>query len=78
MLDLYGEAGGNGIDTANFYSGGRGETILGELLAGRRDRFVVASKYSVSRDGGDPDGAGSHRKNLVEQRRGDAQRLGAR
>ncbi|GAA2671276.1 aldo/keto reductase [Nonomuraea recticatena] len=34
ILDLYGEAGGNVIDTANFYSGGRSETILGELPAG--------------------------------------------
>ncbi|MEU4332170.1 aldo/keto reductase [Nonomuraea dietziae] len=40
ILDLYGEAGGNVIDTANSCSGGRSETILGELLVGRRDRFV--------------------------------------
>lgn len=65
ILDLYGEAGGNLIDTANFYSGGRSETILGELLTGRRDRFVLASKYTVSRDGSDPNAAGSHRKNLT-------------
>ncbi|WP_326827095.1 aldo/keto reductase [Streptosporangium sp. NBC_01756] len=76
IFDLYGEAGGNVIDTANFYSGGRSETILGELLAGRRDRFVVASKYSVSRDGGDPNAAGSHRKNLTLSLEASLRRLG--
>jgi len=35
------EAGGNFIDTANFYAGGHSEEILGWLLKGRRDRFVL-------------------------------------
>ena len=34
------------------------------MLAGRRDRFVLATKYGVSRDRTDPNAAGSHRKNL--------------
>ncbi|AWS43684.1 aldo/keto reductase [Streptosporangium sp. 'caverna'] len=76
ILDLYGEAGGNLIDTANFYSGGRSETILGELLTGCRDRFVVASKYTVSRNGGDPNAAGSHRKNLTLSLESSLRRLG--
>ncbi|MEU4230082.1 aldo/keto reductase [Nonomuraea sp. NPDC026600] len=76
IFDLYGEAGGNLIDTANFYSDGRSETILGELLAGRRDRFVVASKYTVSRDGGDPNAAGNHRKNLTLSLEASLRRLG--
>ncbi|MEV4096232.1 aldo/keto reductase [Streptosporangium saharense] len=76
ILELYGEAGGNVIDTANFYSGGRSETILGELLEGRRDRFVVASKYAVSRDGGDPNAADSHRKNLTLSLETGLRRLG--
>ncbi|HEY8338763.1 MAG TPA: aldo/keto reductase [Egibacteraceae bacterium] len=62
MLDLYAEAGGNVIDTASAY--GDSEAILGELLAGRRDRFVVATKYTLSRDHGDVNAAGNHRKNL--------------
>jgi aryl-alcohol dehydrogenase-like predicted oxidoreductase len=40
------------------------EEILGELLAGRRDRFVLATKYTVSRDRDDPNAAGNHRKNM--------------
>lgn len=65
MLDAYAEAGGNVVDTAINYRGGASEEILGELLAGRRDSFVLASKYTVSRDGADPNAAGNHRKNLV-------------
>jgi aryl-alcohol dehydrogenase-like predicted oxidoreductase len=45
ILDVYAEAGGNMVDTAINYRGGASEEILGELLAGRRDRFVVATKF---------------------------------
>ncbi|MDQ3662395.1 MAG: aldo/keto reductase [Actinomycetota bacterium] len=65
MLDLYADAGGNVIDTANVYRAGKSESILGELLEGRRDRFVVATKYTLSRDGSDPNAAGNHRKSLT-------------
>ncbi|CCH21527.1 aldo/keto reductase [Micromonospora lupini] len=64
ILDAYAEAGGNAVDTAINYRGGASEEILGELLVGRRDRFVVATKYTVTRDPADPNGGGNHRKNL--------------
>ncbi|MET9244819.1 aldo/keto reductase [Nonomuraea sp. NPDC003709] len=64
MLDLYADAGGNVVDTAINYRGGASEAIVGELLEGRRDRFVLSTKYTVSRDGADPNAAGNHRKNL--------------
>jgi aryl-alcohol dehydrogenase-like predicted oxidoreductase len=64
MVDAYAEAGGNVIDTASNYRGGASETIVGELLADRRDQFVLASKYTVTRDSADPNAAGNHRKNL--------------
>jgi aryl-alcohol dehydrogenase-like predicted oxidoreductase len=64
ILDAYADAGGNVVDTAINYRGGQSEEILGELLAGRRDRFVLATKYTVSRDRADPNAAGNHRKNL--------------
>src|SRR5215207_4720066 len=66
ILDAYAyaDAGGTVVDTANNYRDGASEEILGELLVGRRDRFVVMSKYSVSRDRADPNAAGNHRKNL--------------
>ena len=65
MLDAYAEAGGNVVDTAISYRGGASEEILGKLLDGRRDRFVLATKYTISRDGNDPNAAGNHRKNLT-------------
>jgi aryl-alcohol dehydrogenase-like predicted oxidoreductase len=64
MVDAYADAGGNVIDTAINYRGGASEEFLGELLAGRRDRFVLGTKYSVTRDHDDPNAAGNHRKNL--------------
>jgi aryl-alcohol dehydrogenase-like predicted oxidoreductase len=64
VLDAYADAGGNVVDTAVNYRGGASEEYLGELLAGRRDRFVLATKYTVTRDRDDPNAAGNHRKNL--------------
>jgi aryl-alcohol dehydrogenase-like predicted oxidoreductase len=64
IVDTYADAGGNVIDTAINYRDGASEEILGEVLTGRRDRFVLATKYTVSRDRDDPNAAGNHRKNL--------------
>ena len=64
IVDAYAEAGGNVIDTAVNYRDGASEQIVGEVLAGRRDRFVLCTKYGVSRDRADPNAAGAHRKNL--------------
>lgn len=61
VVDAYADAGGNVIDTASAY--GDSERLLGEVIT-RRDRFVLATKYTLSRDTGDPNGAGNHRKNL--------------
>lgn len=47
IFNAYADAGGNFIDTADVYQGGQSEEILGELLAGRRDDFVLATKYSM-------------------------------
>jgi aryl-alcohol dehydrogenase-like predicted oxidoreductase len=70
MLTAYAEAGGNVIDTANKYTEGSSERIVGELLGADRERFVLATKYTLSVDGTDPNASGNHRKNLrrsVEQ-----------
>lgn len=65
VLDAYAEAGGNFLDTANKYHGGQTEEIVGKWLEGKRDRFVVATKYTLAMDHSDPNTAGSHRKNLL-------------
>jgi aryl-alcohol dehydrogenase-like predicted oxidoreductase len=64
IFDAYAEAGGNVVDTASMY--GESESVAGELLEGRRDRFVLATKYTGSRDRTDLNAAGNHRKNLVK------------
>lgn len=64
ILDAYLDAGGNVVDTAVNYRGGDSERILGDLLQGRRDDIVVATKYTISRQPADPNAAGNHRKNL--------------
>jgi aryl-alcohol dehydrogenase-like predicted oxidoreductase len=65
ILDTYAAHGGNFLDTANKYHGGQTETICGRWLAGRRDQFVVATKYTLSMDAQNPNAAGNHRRNLV-------------
>ena len=50
ILDAYAQAGGNFIDTANGYQEGQSEELLGELLIGRRDEFVLATKFAVKTD----------------------------
>ena len=65
MLALYAEAGGNFLDTADRYGRGASEELLGGLLGADRDRYVVATKYTLERTPGDVNSAGNQRKNLV-------------
>lgn len=64
MVDAFVEAGGNTIDTAINYRDGASESIVGEIIEGRRESFVLSTKYTVSRDRSDANAAGNHRKNL--------------
>jgi aryl-alcohol dehydrogenase-like predicted oxidoreductase len=66
VYDGFREAGGNFIDTANIYTNGTSETFLGEFLQGHRQSVVLATKYSNSFPGTDPNAAGNHRKNMVQ------------
>ncbi|SEB87495.1 aldo/keto reductase [Streptomyces melanosporofaciens] len=64
LFDLYVERGGNLIDTANTYSNGTSERMLGEFTRDNRESLVLATKYTTLRRPGDPNSAGSHRKSL--------------
>jgi aryl-alcohol dehydrogenase-like predicted oxidoreductase len=64
IFDAYAEAGGNVIDTANRYTGGRSEQIVGDLVASDRDRFVLSTKYTLALDDTDPNSAGNHPASL--------------
>ncbi len=46
IFNAYAEAGGNFIDTADVYQFGQSEEILGDLLAGRREDFFLATKFT--------------------------------
>ncbi|MFT3763781.1 MAG: aldo/keto reductase [Pseudoxanthomonas sp.] len=76
QFDLYVDAGGNFVDTANLYTNGSSETLLGQFAAGRRDRLVIASKYTLNPFPGDPNGGGNHRKNLMQSVEASLKRLG--
>lgn len=77
VFDAFVEAGGNFIDTANMYTGGESEQIVGRMIASDRDRFVIASKYANAiPGGGDPNAAGMHRKSLTRSLDASLQRLG--
>lgn len=76
VLDAYADAGGNFLDSANKYHGGQTEEIVGRWLTGRRDRTVVATKYTLSMDHADPNASGNHRKNLVHSVEASLRRLG--
>lgn len=76
IVDAYAEAGGNFLDTADIYTGGAAESVLGELLDGeRRERFVLATKYTGATRAGDVNSAGNHRKNLVQSVEASLRRL---
>lgn len=76
IFDAFVEKGGNFIDTANHYTNGSSEKILGELIAGDRNRFVIATKYSLSDRPDDPNAGGNHRKSLLQALEGSLERLG--
>jgi aryl-alcohol dehydrogenase-like predicted oxidoreductase len=68
IMDRYIELGGNFIDTANFYTKSHSEKIIGDHIgrhAARRDRLVIATKFSGNLYPGDPNGGGSGRKSII-------------
>ena len=66
IFDAFCSAGGNFIDTADAYTYGTSEKLVGEFIAAERHRFVVSTKYSLSTCPDDPNGGGNHRKNMFQ------------
>ena len=60
VFDAYIEAGGNFIDTANVYTEGHSEELLGKFItdSGLRQRLVLATKFTFNPDPGDPNERG--------------------
>ncbi|GIW05832.1 MAG: oxidoreductase [Dehalococcoidia bacterium] len=77
ILDAYVEAGGNFVDTANVYAGGRAEEVIGRWLKerGNRDSIVLATKVGV-KVGDGPNDFGGSRRHILAALEGSLRRLG--
>src|ERR1700757_4362212 len=60
IFDAFVDAGGNFIDTSNNYTDGTSERYVGKFVGAERDRFVVATKYTLSTSKRDPNAGGNH------------------
>jgi aryl-alcohol dehydrogenase-like predicted oxidoreductase len=68
IIDRYLDRGGNFIDTANSYNRGHSEKIIGDHVGcrpARRDRLVIATKFSFSLYPGDPNAGGANAKSII-------------
>ena len=76
-FDRYLEAGGNFIDTADGYTGGKSEEMVGKFIAERklRDRVVLATKFTFNAEPGNPNAGGNGRKNIYRALEGSLRRL---
>lgn len=75
LVDICLEAGLNMFDSANTYSGGMAEEILGQAIKGRRDQVLISTKGTF-RDGDGPNNVGSSRQFLIRAVEGSLKRLG--
>ena len=75
IYEAFREAGGNFIDTANIYTNGTSEKYVGKLIASEREAIVVATKYSNGTPSSDPNGAGNHRKRMMQSVEASLKRL---
>ncbi|MGI5144446.1 MULTISPECIES: aldo/keto reductase [unclassified Streptomyces] len=78
ILTSYLERGGNSIDTANIYTNGHAEKIVGDYFAARpglRDRVVIGTKFFHNLFENDPNGGGPSRKAIIQQLENSLRRL---
>lgn len=65
IFDAYVDRGGNFIDTANAYTNGSSERLVGQFAEGKRDGLVISTKYTMATRPGDPNSGGNHRKSMI-------------
>ena len=65
IFDAYVDRGGNFIDTSVNYTNGTSERMVGAFAREKRDRLVIATKFTMARDPGDPNSGGNHWLNIV-------------
>lgn len=78
LFNRFIDAGGNFVDTADAYTGGKSEEMVGKFIAERklRDRIVIATKFTFNTDPGNPNAGGNGRKNIYRAIEGSLRRLG--
>ena len=78
LFNTYLEAGGNFIDTADLYTNGNSERMLGKFVkeSGSRDRVIITTKFSYNAEPGNPNAGGNGRKNILRAVEGSLERLG--
>jgi len=75
IYDAYRAAGGNFIDTANVYTNGTSESLLGEFIRDHRPSVVLATKYTCAMTTGDANAGGNQRKSMVQALESSLRRL---
>ena len=65
IFDYFVALGGNFVDTANGFTNGSSERLVGEFVGADRDKFVLATKYTFPTVTGDPNNGGNHRKSMA-------------
>ncbi|NJM07660.1 aldo/keto reductase [Candidatus Gracilibacteria bacterium] len=78
IFSRFAEAGGNFIDTSNNYTNGTSERYVGECIAAERDRYVVATKYTLRLDSSNPadiNNGGNSRKSMLRSVENSLRRL---
>jgi aryl-alcohol dehydrogenase-like predicted oxidoreductase len=75
LVDICLDAGANLFDTADIYSHGMSEEILGKAIAGKRNRALISTKATF-RFGDGPNDVGSSRQHLIESCENSLRRLG--
>src|ERR1700738_1167759 len=78
IFNAYIDAGGNFVDTADLYTNGTSESLVGKFIQERslRDKVVLATKYTFNAQPGNPNAGGNGRKNLYRAIEGSLKRLG--
>lgn len=77
VFDRYIEQGGNFLDTADAYTNGKSEELVGQFIAerGLRERVVLATKFTFNADPSNPNAGGNGRKNIYRALEGSLRRL---
>ena len=77
IFSRYLELGGNSVDTADMYTNGKSEELVGKFIrdAKVRDQVVLATKFTFNAQPGNPNAGGNGRKNIYRAIEGSLRRL---